>query len=159
MLRAESVSIIFFFFFFFFFFTKPILKRVLGVDNFLSSELLTIISTVFLLYFLLIIFFFFWGWNMWYSKVARKIRYTTAIKAKQCSRCERQIFQAARLNFPPQLDNYTCKNPLSVPSFYQFRLQFNNSEPGWIQKRIKINLNTQNNISLFHLVKSFPRSL
>ena len=55
MLRAESVSI----FFFFFFFTKPILKRVLGVDNFLSSELLTIISTVFLLYFLLIIFFFF----------------------------------------------------------------------------------------------------
>ena len=55
MLRAESVSIIFFFFFF----TKPILKRVLGVDNFLSSELLTIISTVFLLYFLLIIFFFF----------------------------------------------------------------------------------------------------
>ena len=56
MLRAESVSIIFFFFFFFF--TKPILKRVLGVDNFLSSELLTIISTVFLLYFLLIIFFF-----------------------------------------------------------------------------------------------------
>ena len=56
MLRAESVSIIFFFFFFF---TKPILKRVLGVDNFLSSELLTIISTVFLLYFLLIIFFFF----------------------------------------------------------------------------------------------------
>ena len=54
MLRAESVSI-----FFFFFFTKPILKRVLGVDNFLSSELLTIISTVFLLYFLLIIFFFF----------------------------------------------------------------------------------------------------
>ena len=57
MLRAESVSIIFFFFFFFF--TKPILKRVLGVDNFLSSELLTIISTVFLLYFLLIIFFFF----------------------------------------------------------------------------------------------------
>ena len=154
MLRAESVSIIFFFFFF----TKPILKRVLGVDNFLSSELLTIISTVFLLYFLLIIFFF-WGWNMWYSKVARKIRYTTAIKAKQCSRCERQIFQAARLNFPPQLDNCTCKNPLSVPSFYQFRLQFNNSEPGWIQKRIKINLNTQNNISLFHLVKSFPRSL
>ena len=57
MLWAESVSIIFFFFFFFF--TKPILKRVLGVDNFLSSELLTIISTVFLLYFLLIIFFFF----------------------------------------------------------------------------------------------------
>ena len=54
MLRAESVSI----FFFFFFFTKPILKRVLGVDNFLSSELLTIISTVFLLYFLLIFFFF-----------------------------------------------------------------------------------------------------
>ena len=56
MLRAESVSINFFFFFFFF--TKPILKRVVGVDNFLSSELLTIISTVFLLYFLLIIFFF-----------------------------------------------------------------------------------------------------
>ena len=32
---------------------------MVGVDNFLSSELLTIISTVFLIYFLLIIFFFF----------------------------------------------------------------------------------------------------